>query len=251
MQVLDFRNCFAINTAAVDDVEVNTCRTQILAKCEIAEEQSGQKDEFFLGKACIGEHMYIEETIAQIPTSEVSIIFNEKYYKLVKKSANFENDLVQVQRHDEKAKRFDGKYVYWTDLRFDLKTAAARKLESRDDIIKSTLESEPMVGRTTLWDADHKWRAVLEYPIIYMNVHLPIKGFGVDVGPILFPDFNSTATPFVSRMELAYIMYQQLDKAEFAVRAPTAITETDEPKTSHYSKIIIMDAENELFSLSS
>jgi len=248
MHILDYNRCSAINTAAVDGIEVNTCRTRILARCELTDEESGQHEDFYLGKACIGENMYVGEDITQLPPSEVSIIFHERYYKLIKKAANHKDDIVQVQPHDKKVQRHDGKYVYWTDFSLDLKNVSARPLETADEIVKATLEDEPMVGRTTVADRDRKWRAVLEYPIIYMNVHVPSKRFGVDVGPVLFPDFSSTATPLISRMELAYIMYQRLDRAEFAVRVATRLTENDGPETSHYSKIIIMEAKNELFS---
>ena len=130
MEVLDYRSSFAINTAAVDGQEVNTCRTQLLAKCELINEQTGKNEEFFLGKSCIGESMYMEGGIAQLPTAEVSIIFHKSYYKLIKKYANHEDDIVQIQKHDETAQRHDGKYVYWTENRFSLKTANAKKLET-------------------------------------------------------------------------------------------------------------------------
>ena len=249
MQILDYDQCSAINTAEVDGVEVNTCRTRILARCELINVESGQSEEFYLGKACIGENMYVSESIAQLPTSQVSIIFHEKYYKLVKKAANCNDDIVQIQSHNEKAQRHDGKYVYWSDFSLDLKSVPAQLLETADEVVKATLDDEAMVGRTTLVSEDGKWRAVLEYPIIYMNVHVPSTQFGVDVGPVLYPDFGSTATPLISRMELGYIMYQRFDTAEFAVRVPTKLTKTDVVETSHYSEVIILDAKNEIFSL--
>ena len=44
-------------------------------------------------------------------------------------------------------------------------------------------------------------------------------------------------------------MYQQLDKAEFVIRVPTPVTGTGGPETSHYSKIVIIKVQNEIFSI--
>ncbi len=60
MEALDYNRSFAINTAACDGEEKNTCRTQLLARCEIETADTGQTEAFFLGKECIGEYMYRE-----------------------------------------------------------------------------------------------------------------------------------------------------------------------------------------------
>ena len=249
MRTLDYSRCFVFYTGAINDEEINTCQCQILAKCEITQEATGESEAFFLGKECIGEYTYDERGIAQLPTAEVCIIFSNGKYKLLKKFVNHENDIIQIGEPEEKQRIFDGRYVYWTDLRFDLRMAKARPLESREDIIKATLDSEPMLGRTIIWDGEREWTAVLEYPIVYMNVHPPISGFQIDVGPVLFPDFASTGETLISRLELAYVMYNDFDNAEFAIRTPTQVAQHDEDQTLHYSRAIKMPASNELFRL--
>ena len=66
---------------------------------------------------------------------------------------------------------------------------------------------------------------------------------------ILFPDLASKEEPAVARLKLAYIMFNQLDKAEFAIRVLTPIEGAKNAVTPHYSKVIRMQAKNELFSL--
>jgi hypothetical protein len=83
-----------------------------------------------------------------------------------------------------------------------------------------------------------------------MNVHPPIKGFTLDVGPVLFPNFDPSSMPLIRRMELAFILYKELDHVEFAVRVPTQIEPSASVQALHYSKVVNMDATNELFSLS-
>ena len=249
MEILDYRSSFAINSSARNGEEKNTCRTQLLARCVLSGKDSGQTEQFFLGKECIGEHMYQERGIAQVPTSEVCIIFSAGDSSLLKKFANHDNDVVQPGAMTVPRKGFDGSYANWTSLRFILQEAAARPLRNADEIIRATLEGAPLVGRTTLDDAEGNWRAVLEYPIPYMNVHPPENRFQVDVGPILYPDFSSAAPSLVQRLQLAYVMYNRLDGVEFALRVPTQVTEGQSANTLHYSEVVKTGAPSALYSL--
>ena len=250
VDILDYRNCFALNTAARAGVDCNTCRTQLLARCELTNQETGQTGEFFLGKNCIGEHMYKNGGIVQVPTAEVCLIFCKDDWMLAKKFADHDADLIQVGNDENNPPDFDGQSSYWSDFQLHLPCITARPLPSPDDIITATLAFEPLVGRTTISDTSDRWKAVLEYPVVYMNVHPPIKGFTLDVGPVLFPNFDSASIPLIRRMELAYILYKNLDHAEFAVRVPTQIVPSSPTQTMHYSKVMHMDAQNELFSLS-
>lgn len=249
VQVLDYRNAFATSTAAVDGVEVNTCRAQILATCTLSHDQTGQSDVFYLGKECIGEHMYKDIGIVQDPTAEVCIIFNETESSSLKKFANHERDLVQPLAVNVALETFAGLNACWTDLRFTLPQAEARPLPTPDQIIHATLDGQPLVGRTTLTDPANGWRAVLEYPIAYMNVHPPEQRFQVDLGPVLYPDFGSTKEKLIERLQLAYILFNQLDEVEFAIRVPTPVAEGQSATTLHYAHIVKMPAHCELFAL--
>ncbi len=249
MQILDYRNAFATSTAAVDDVEVNTCRAQILAACTLNHQPTGRSDAFYLGKECIGEHMYKDIGIAQDPTSEVCIIFNETESSSLKKFANHRRDVIQPIAVNVALETFAGFNACWTDLRFMLPRADARPLTTPSQIITATLDGQPLVGRTTLTDPAGDWQAVLEYPIAYMNVHPPENRFQVDVGPILYPDFNSTAEKLIERLQLAYVLYNQLDAVEFAVRVPTPAADGQSAMSLHYAQIVKTAARCELFAL--
>ena len=229
---------------------MNTCRAQINASCVLTDTAGGQSHELYLGKECIGEHMYKEIGIAQVPTSEVATIFGKSESSLLKKFANHDNDVVQSGAMDVRRKGFAGGYAYWTDLQFVLRSAQARPLQTVEEIISATLAGEAMVGRTALIDPERGWEAALEYPINYVNVHPPAGRFQVDVGPILYPDLTSTEASVVDRVQLAYVMYNQLDEVEFAIRTPTVVAEGQSGETLHYSEVIVVSAPSELFSLS-
>ena len=133
MEILDYRSSFAINSSARNGEEKNTCRTQLLARCVLSGKDSGQTEQFFLGKECIGEHMYQERGIAQVPTAEVCIIFSAGDSSLLKKFANHDDDVVQPGPMTVPRKGFDGSYANWTSLRFILQEAAARPLRRKKD----------------------------------------------------------------------------------------------------------------------
>ena len=244
-RVLDYSRCFAINTAAQNGVERNTCRTQLLARCALVD-QDGVDREYFLGKECIGEYMYREE-IAQVPTSEVCIIFSVEDSSLLKKFANHEADVTQAGEMMVERKGFDGTYSNWTSLQFVFRQRSARILTSEMAIIEATLAGEPLVGRTTL-ETPLGDEIVLEYPIPYTNVHPPESRYQVDVGPILYPGDQPEGTSIVERFQLAYVMYNRPGQAEFALRVPTAVAEHG-AETMHYSSVVVSAARNELFTL--
>ena len=245
-QVLDYSRSFAINTSARDGVEQNTCRTQLLARCSLPDDAGVVRD-FFLGKECIGEYMYLDRGIAQVPTSEVCIIFSAEDSSLLKKFVNHDNDVIQAGEMTVARRGFDGSYANWTSLRFVCDWRVARPLSSTEAVIEATLAGEPMIGRTTL-TSEAGSEAVLEYPIPYVNVHPPDNRFQVDVGPILYPDTGSTAALMVERFQLAYVMYNEFDRGEFALRVPTRVAADQPGDTLHYSEVIRTSARHELFS---
>ncbi|MCH2201294.1 MAG: hypothetical protein MK102_04965 [Fuerstiella sp.] len=249
MGILDYRRCFAINVSAVDGEEKNTCRAQLVARCDVTEKSVGHTQQFFLGKECIGEYMYQKRGIAQVPTSEVCVIFSEGDSSLQKKFANHDRDVIQSGKMTVSRQGFDGRWANWTSLRFILKHATARTLQTVDEITRATLDGDCLVGRTTLNDPSGEWEAVLEYPIPYINVHPPQDQFQVDVGPILYPDFFSTAPMLIERLRLAYVMYNRLDIAEFALRLPTPVVQGQTATTLHYSEVVKNVVRNSLYSL--
>ncbi|SVB80847.1 uncharacterized protein METZ01_LOCUS233701 [marine metagenome] len=248
MKVLDFNRSHTIVTSAQEGVEMNTCRSQVLASCTLTDD-SQRPVTYYLCKECIGEHMYKEIGIAQVPTSEICTIFGEHESSLRKKFADHKDDVIQSGTNDVSRKGFAGGVAYWTNLRFLLKSAEARPLRTTDDIITATLGGESMVGVTTLADSKNGGETRLEYPIPYVNVHRPENRFQVDVGPILYPDVASNEPALVDRLQFAYVMYNQLEVAEFALRVPTVIGGDLSVETQHYSQVVKVPARSELFAL--
>ncbi len=194
--------------------------------------------------------MYLEGGIAQVPTSEVCVIFGEQRYKLLKKFADHQDDVIQIAKPDEEARLFDGRTAHWIDLRFEVKQAPATRLDDIGAVIRATEQLKPLVAQTVIEGAGGASRAVLEYPIPYMNFAPDGTAFQVDVGPVLFAGIAGRIARGIEEIEMAYIMYRDPSRAEFAVRVATSIGDGGGgTQTLHYSKIVHTDARSTLYCL--
>ncbi len=249
MKTLDYRNSFAIYCSARKDRPDNTCRIQIQATCTLLDGTTDAGQSFYLGKECIGEYVYDNQRgIAQVPTSEVCIIFCHGPTALIKKFASHDNDVIQIADMGQDRRGFDGRQSRWLSMKYVIQEAEIEPLLKPQQIIAATLDGRSLVGRTSL-DSDTGCSALLEYPIPYINVHPPVQGFQVDVGPILLADLASDTEPAVSRMNLAYVMFNDFKQVEFAIRVPTSIGQATGAETLHYAEVVKRKAQNELFAI--
>jgi hypothetical protein len=247
VQITDYRNSYIINSSEIDGRPCNTCRTQPLAGCQLIDDVSGKTQTYYLGRACIGEHMYLDGGIAQVPTSEVCIIFGDQRYKLLKKSADHRDDVVQIAQPDDEVLLFGGRTAVWTDLRFEIKQASATRLDTVEAVIRATEQLRPIVAQTVIDGAGGTSRVALEYPIPYMNFAPDGKAFQIDVGPTLFAGTTGDIACGIEEIEMAYIMYSDTKCAEFAVRVPTLVGPDGGAQTLHYSEIVHTDACSTLY----
>ena len=58
-----------------------------------------------------------------------------------------------------------------------------------------------------------------------MNVLRAEVRFQIDTGPIIVPDFGSTAELAVARFDLAHVVYNLFDRGEMILRKPIAVGE--------------------------
>jgi hypothetical protein len=117
------------------------------------------------------------------------------------------------------------------------------------EIVKATAENQPLIGRTEIREPETKRRFVLEYPIRTMNFQPKTDSFQVDTGPILMPDFSVKAEKAIDRLEMAFVAYNRLDRAEFLIRRPTPVTDEDGKelcKVLHYSESREVPAKTEI-----
>ena len=124
--------------------------------------------------------------------------------------------LDEVGRHSDR----------WTEVRLDIgRFDSFTELAGRQSVVDATLQNRPLVSRTELTDEASGVRAVLEYPVKTMNVMKSPVRYQVDTGPIILPDFGSTADSAIARFDLAHVVYNLFDRGELILRKPIAIGE--------------------------
>ena len=81
-----------------------------------------------------------------------------------------------------------------------------------------------------------------------MNVKENPTRFQVDTGPLIIPDFNRVTARPVECFEVAYVVYNRFDEAQFILRKPVPIMQDDVPvrSTTDYSEIKVLPVCNEL-----
>ncbi len=217
----------------------NIARIQIDAACTLTDERTGGDRTYYLIAPCRAEEVYVETSLLVMPNYEFAGIFTEDECLLIRTHWRSDRDNREYGRAME---RFD-------HVEIAVRTyEEGRQLADGAAILAATLANTPLIGQTEIRDGGRGIRAVLEYPMKTMNVLRATAQFQVDTGPLLLPDFASTAPREIERFDLAYVLYHRFDRAEFIVRRPVAIVlgEPDAMVTD-YSVTRIWQATNTIF----
>jgi hypothetical protein len=216
----------------------NIARIQLDAACTLIDETSGRTEAFYLIAPCRAERMYLDTPLFQMPSYEFCGIFSRDDCLLIRTHWTSERD---NREYALNRGRFD-------DVHLDVRTRSDRRPDDDAAIVAATLDNRPLVARTELRDVGRDLRAVLEYPVKTMNVLREPPRFQVDTGPLILPEFSSTAERLIERFAMAYVVYNRLDRAEFIRRVPTPVGTGDPPlaRATDYSLVEIVDARNEI-----
>ena len=117
-----------------------------------------------------------------------------------------------------------------------------------DAIITATLRNGPLVARTEL--QNHRYRAVIEYPIKTMNASPRDQTYQTDTGPVLMPDLSRNWEDLIGGMELAFSAFNTDSWTELLVRCANPVA--DGVSVYHYSRVVrVDDVRNQIFRLES
>ena len=209
----------------------NMVRIQLDALIDVVDRKSGTCERFVLIAPCRTEWVYAEDRLFQVPSAEFRNIYSKSEQRPM--SRYLTSDGKSTRAH-ETANRFHF-------LTFDVNPhQRTRPLKTAAEIVEATATKAPLVGRTQIEDPHRQASYILEYPIKTMNFMPKTNSFQVDTGPILVPDFDSKADRAIHRLEMAYVAYNRLDRAEFNLRRPTPINDEQGNQLCqvlHYSKV--------------
>jgi hypothetical protein len=237
MSAIDFSNSYVTFFGAAGG---NIARIQLDAACTVIDTSAERSTTYYLIAPCRSERMYLDSQLSQMPNYEFSGIFTEDTCLLIRTHWVSERD----------NREYAVNRVRFQDVRLDVRHfPRSRRLATNQEIVEATLANRPLVGQTEVNDQQRGLRAVLTYPIKTMNVLTSPPRFQVDTGPLLWPNFASPAPRQIERFEVAYLLYNTFDKAEFILRKPIPIPEVGEPvaMTTDYSVVEIGPARHSLW----
>lgn len=220
--------------------EGNIARIRLDAACAIVDDAAGTTEVFYLIAPCRAERMYVDESLLQLPNYEFCGIFAADECLLIRTHWNSDRDNREYGRNTER----------FAEVRLDIRTLPrAQPLPNAAAIVDATLRNLPLIARTEVRDEGGGTRAILHYPVKTMNVLRAGPRFQVDTGPLLLPDFASTAPRAIERFDLAYAVYHGFDRAEFILRRPVPVAADGAtgPSVTDYSVTRILPARNEIF----
>jgi len=218
--------------------EGNIARILLDAACTMIDERTGESRAFYLIAPCRSERMYLDSQLFQMPNYEFCGIFADEECLLVRTHWQRDRDNREYGRNTERFAKVT------LDIRSHPET---RALTDDRQIYDATLANLPLVAQTELRDEARGLRATIQYPMKTINVLPAGPRFQVDTGPLLLPDFASTAARIIERFDLAHVVYHRFDQAEFILRWPTQVG-TDAAVTD-YSTIQTFPARNTIFSV--
>ncbi len=210
----------------------NKARIQLEALIDVIDETSGESERFVLIAPCRTEWVYAEDRLFQIPSEEYRVIYSLKEHRGMGRKITYEGPPSKGGSHAEN----------FRSVEIDVQTfAGTRHLKTPTEINWATETNIPLVARTEIRDSQRGQRYVMEYPIRTMNFRPEAGSFQVDTGPLLVPDLNSEEERPIDRLQMAHVVYNRLDKAEFILRRPTPIKDesgTEVTKVLHYSEVV-------------
>jgi hypothetical protein len=239
LNIIDFPNSYMTFFTKPHQGE-NIARIQIDAAATITDEQTGEETTFYLIAPCRSEYMYQPDRLFQVPNYEFCGVFTHDQIMIVRTHWTSDRDNREVAPATDRFAKIDLAIKHLPDatLLSDDKTA-----------VEATLANRPLVARTELRDETSGRRALLEYPIKTMNVVINPPKMQVDTGPILVPDFTSTAPHPIERLDIAHIVYHLYDRAEFVLRRPHQVGDQNgnPVHVTDYTEILVLPAKHELY----
>jgi hypothetical protein len=213
----------------------NKARIQLEAIVDVIDDETGSSEQLVLIAPCRTEWVYAESGLFQIPSREYRNIYSLTEQRTMGRGITYGGETSRAAPITDQFRSIEIDVV-----RFP----GSRVLDTPAAINEATGNNVPLVGRTELRDKNRR-RYILEYPIKTMNFRPENSSFQVDTGPLLVPDFGSQEAKPIDHLEMAHIAYNRLDRAEFILRRPTAISEDagrDPLRVLHYSEVVAVEA---------
>ena len=235
MSPIDFARSFVTRDWRLSAAH-NNVRIQLDAACTVIDEGSGRSETYYLCAPCRGERYRKDDNLFAMPSYEWCGIFGENQSLVFRTHWTSDSDDITLDDRED---------------HLDIRTfPKARELTSHDEVVRAVVHTrQPFVARTELRDEARRLRALLEYPVRTMNAYMDANEFQVDTGPLIVPDFATETGRTIERFDMAYVVYNTFDKAEFVLRKPVQLAEGGDGniRTTDYSQVRVVPARHEIY----
>ena len=224
---------------------LNNARIQIECRCRIADKQSPQEQEFFLGANCKTEQVGVPRDIWLKPNADFVPIFSADGFLTIKTYARteMEVDFYPSGRGKQPDRQLGENADAFDDVRIDVVEREGKLLDSAEEIVGATLANHPLTARTEI--ETERYRVVLDYPVKTINANERDMIYQTDTGPILLPDLDCSPDQLLERMELAFAAFNCPEWIELIVRVPTQVSA--DVGVYHYNHPVRFEARNEIY----
>lgn len=228
MQVLDYGRSFV---TFVTPGRGNNARLQVESVCSLVEVETGRVRDYFFFASCKSEDTYAPRELFYRDNYDFCGIFSEEEYAIFRTRAIHHEGF---REEGEWRKRFE-------EVRQQIVRVEAQELEEDAQIVRTTLEGVPLVGKVEFASPDNTYGIYLEFPIKTMNVNDIKMIWQVDTGPLPYPDFSRPANRLIERLWPAYVAYNARHFADFILQQPLPIGDGNISVT-HYSGRVSLPA---------
>ncbi len=239
MTPLDYGKSFLIGTASF-----NAVRFWVESRTRIIDERTGLTEDFIQCASCKSEDTFAEQNLFYEDNYDFLPIFGPENGLIFRRKASL-NSNYKTRKPTEQM---------WGGPEHHLvESKNPEELITTQEIIHATLECNPIVAQTEIWNDEIGLRAIVEYPVKTMNTRRQGgDAYQTDTGPVAFPDLGQRPEKLVDVISLAFVAFNAPHFADFVIEVPTSIAtahETEKTQIYHYSKRVSLTAKNRLYAL--
>lgn len=232
MQVLDYSRSFV---TFVTKGRGNNARLQVESQCAIT--AGGRTANYLFFASCKSENTFAPKDLFHADNYDFCGIFSDKEYAIFRTKSTHH---AGWKEQGLWADRFEQVHQHLVHVE-------GRVLATPAEMVRTSLDHIPLVGRVEIKSADQSASAVLEFPIKTMNANDIETIYQVDTGPLAFPDFALPAQRQIERLLPAYVAYNAPHFADFVLQQPLVVAGGNE--VTHYGKLLSLPAHTAVIAL--
>lgn len=231
MKILDYGLSFINSTA-----KFNRVRFWVESRTRIVDERNSEAEEFYQCASCKSENTFVPQGLFKKDNYDFLPIFGPRQTLIFRRKAWLNDDYRTTYPVGEP----------WGLPILDLREAArAHLLEGNEAVRQATFQALPVVAQTEIWNDETGLRAIVEYPVKTINIHVEKNLYQVDTGPLALPDLSRRWERFIDSLSLAFVAFNASHFVDVVIETATPLSSGE--RAYHYSELKSLPATNRLY----